>query len=242
MLIPSAKGSVSFCNVVSLYNREQKGSPHPNTFKCIVYLQTVLNGGPGVFLFLYSYIQRNYKEQAWLHFQNWAPLPRHNCLACNPHEEGSIVQWSWKLPAYTLWSWGVTQYLPSFSRLFIWRPYYLLQFKGMSDPSARCESNINQSKCSLWAHKSVRADPWFEAEQPNTALELKQEVTFHTEQRSFGNDLARTSVGHLWMPPQLSCNEPPGPYRSITLWGIHPSQFSTLEYISVVRLAIAPGD
>ncbi len=55
--------------------REQKGSPHPNTFKCIVYLQTVLNGGPGVFLFLYSYIQRNYKEQAWLHFQNWAPLP-----------------------------------------------------------------------------------------------------------------------------------------------------------------------
>lgn len=146
---------LSFCTVW------MEHSLHPNTFKCIVYLQTVLNVGPGVFL----NIQRNYKEQAWLHFHNWASLPSTTAwLAPSLGEIDSSVKAESCL--LILWEVGEAHSLPSFSSFLCWRPIIYSDLKAFWDPSARCVCYINQSKCSLWAHMSVRADPWFEAKQP----------------------------------------------------------------------------
>lgn len=84
------------------------------------------NGGPGVFLS----IQRNYKEQAWLHFHNWASLPSTTAWLAPARGE---IDSSVKAACLYFWEVGNAHSSLQVSQAFMSKAYYLLRFKGMSE-------------------------------------------------------------------------------------------------------------
>jgi len=129
--IPSVKGSLSIslslslCASLLLFLDSTSILSIQTLLKCIVYLQTVLNSGPGVFL----NIQRNYKEQAWLHFHNWASLPSTTAWLAPSREE---IDNSVKAARLNFGKLGRHSPFQVLKLFFMLKTYYLLRFKGLS--------------------------------------------------------------------------------------------------------------